>query len=608
MDDSPSLVYSSQPENKEFLRNRNIPIQEDSISIETDDEDTYEESINDYSNLHNDRELLKNDNEFQAVIRKLKSESTQRFKNKWEEILHKYSIIDDEKESDEIDLSTGLIIRDNGHLRSLNTSNERVGNVKLDRNIWDYNYDVDKEVSQQKSNEARRRRRKQELKAKLKQEQKFHNINLQNEINSKSKKRIPTEDNLLQLDPSPTKKSRLQISRSSSPIKLEYISPMKGKIPCETVNVSPIKARNLNNSNPFQDDTQFLSYVSKESSYMSSHDSETSETSRANPSDDSDNLYSTPKYINITNNTNTYESSTEGEESESFDDEYSIVLDPLGINNNNIDPIPETIIYQCAFSECTYCTGNKSLYQSHLLEKHSAELHFIGYPISPIPDYMPHKIRFNEQRLNKHFPLTYDVPPIPDSGDGQAIICNKSLENGKLCQKSFPTMKHLLIHQQENSCSSKKQVLMCPLLGCGFLTEDGYLEWRAHFIKENHHLQPTQRESSNFQYDISDELELEEEEEDSQPGAVPEDINELFSDEDSEFDNQADEESGAENEDDEQDDEEEEEEEQFQYLSPIKREIRHVSVQEPCFSDVPLITEETTPKEIHNDSLDELFK
>ncbi|KAK6460714.1 hypothetical protein DFJ63DRAFT_315374 [Scheffersomyces coipomensis] len=609
-----------------MILSRVLPLEEDSISIETeDDSDSFNDSINDYSHLHNDTSLYQNESEFQAEINRLKTESTQRFKSKWDEILYKYSVIDDEKESDEIDLSTGLIIKDNGHLKSLQSENLAVGNVKLDGNIWHHDYDVDKQLTQTRRNELRKKKRKHALKARLKEEQKFHTVSLDNTQfnlqydNLSNKKRIPQEDNLLQLDPSPTKKYRF--TKSSSPIsqdRLSYTTPTKSKTPIPTMKISPTKpSRSIHPSNVFLEDSNLhiSSSTSKESSYMSPHEDETSETSQPESSQEnegndsnSDSEFSqneqedTPKVFpnRISSIIDPSEDENENEDEESFDDEYSIVLDPL-----YFDDISNTItIYQCAFDECSYCTGNRSLYQNHLLEKHSPELHFIGYPISPVPEHIPTTIKFNESRLNKQFPLTYPIPPFPDSEDGQPLTCNKLLDNNKRCRRTFLTQSDMYNHQKEDACSHKKRVLMCPLLGCGFLTEDGYLEWRAHFIKEKHHIRPSHQELSKLEYFVSDTSHTGSSNQDIQEVIIiPDDVEDLFSGDDnnsSGFENSADEESV-----DEEDDRSVSDTNYQKYSSPIKREIRHVSVTEPTFTDKVTVIEDHEPTE--NDSLDELF-
>ena len=47
-------------------------------------------------------------------------------------------------------------------------------------------------------------------------------------------------------------------------------------------------------------------------------------------------------------------------------------------------------------------------------------------------------------------------------------------------------------HQEAgDECSDKRQVLFCPILGCGYLTDGGYKEWREHMITANHYQEET---------------------------------------------------------------------------------------------------------------------
>lgn len=172
--------------------------------------------ISPFSSIHND-EFTKSESQFQNNINYLKQQSNKRFKDKWEDILAKYSQIDDEKESDEIDLATGEITVDNGHLRSLVSDDYLVGRVNLEGSIWseDYNPRSDRRRIQRES--QARLDAKHELKLKLKEKQSFHNVNVSRTTSplKTMHSNIPS-DTLLELSPSPTKKQRNSPTKFSS--------------------------------------------------------------------------------------------------------------------------------------------------------------------------------------------------------------------------------------------------------------------------------------------------------------------------------------------------------------------------------------------------------
>lgn len=91
-------------------------------------------------------------------ISRLKSASSTRFREKWEKILEKYSAIDDNLESDEIDLETGKITIDNGHLRSMAANEIVVGGVTVNGDIWAEDDSFDKAYNDQRRVRAHQER------------------------------------------------------------------------------------------------------------------------------------------------------------------------------------------------------------------------------------------------------------------------------------------------------------------------------------------------------------------------------------------------------------------------------------------------------------------
>lgn len=70
---------------------------------------------------HKIRQLIKqpNDRQFHELIKKLEAESLAKAKDRWSKIIDKYSQINDDAVSDEIDIVSGRVVRDNGHLRRM---------------------------------------------------------------------------------------------------------------------------------------------------------------------------------------------------------------------------------------------------------------------------------------------------------------------------------------------------------------------------------------------------------------------------------------------------------------------------------------------------------
>lgn len=134
---------------------------------------------------------------FEKRVENLQARSRTRFRHQWDAILDKYSQIDDEKESDELDLSTGEIITDNGHLRSLSHHNSSESGIT---NIWDPNLEL--ESTKLKGTYASPRKPTYVSPARRPKSLDIRDIDLQ--------------DNVLLLSPSPKKSKRTSMSSSPS--------------------------------------------------------------------------------------------------------------------------------------------------------------------------------------------------------------------------------------------------------------------------------------------------------------------------------------------------------------------------------------------------------
>ena len=87
-----------------------------------------------------------------ANVGQLRHESLAKFESKWSAILEKYLKVDDSIQSDEVDLATGIIYTDNGHLRLMKEPRST---------IW---IDHDSVESQDMRQQQRKRRTRLELK------------------------------------------------------------------------------------------------------------------------------------------------------------------------------------------------------------------------------------------------------------------------------------------------------------------------------------------------------------------------------------------------------------------------------------------------------------
>ncbi|KAM9923972.1 hypothetical protein OXX59_004853 [Metschnikowia pulcherrima] len=434
---------------------------DNSISIdEISEYDSSHESIGHIESWPQEKSL-------DSEVFRLKALNTNRLQQKWDEIIAKYSSIDDSKESDEIDLRTGKIIVDNGHLRSFADAAASQNGARAYASVWAPDDQIEKESRRVRHAEKIRQKLRQEEKQRLKANESFYNtrmklMKLRSEV---------LQDNLMLLSSSPTKKSRVSTmspssSSLSSPSKLEPFSlghghrldtpessPLKHKLPSVisspsgSLAGSPTK-QSLNRSDELLSPGKALHTNHRDSS-------QSGDSYDYRPNDDST-AKDDPGVSSETSH-------------EEYNESFSIaeISDPLHIS-----------YFRCAFYGCKYTNSSKASYRAHLLSSHSPELKQIGYPVhtaKSCDDLIPGD---TIPKLNIHFPLTMNIPQQP-------FRCRSQLNHGT-CQKIFTNEKQLARHRQNpGSCSLKRQVFVCPLLGCDFMTDTGYQEFYDH--TKSHH-------------------------------------------------------------------------------------------------------------------------
>lgn len=434
----------------------------DLISIELSG-DSEDESSELYV-LHENGKTFASEQEFQQEINRLKQQSSKRFRDRWENILTKYTDIDDEKESDEIDLVTGKVIVDNGHLKSLKSFGRDTNGGFINHNVWSLEYDAERDMRQERRHENQQKLRKNRLKEELRARKNFHNQNPSKTSSpNKSPNRKVSPDNILLLDPSPTKKQK----------------------------PSPLKVKTDQNHFKGLDKSLGLPNVSE-----SENTTDDESVLDGFGDDDSHNILikrSNPFLEPVNSNNHSHKVSADNENSDS-DEEFLIVSSPyLNIKTN------DNTIYLCVFGSCYYTTGNKDIFKRHLLDKHRPELYIIGYPLSKndLPDTKFPKVTHSMvNAITEMFPIMHEVPPLPLSGDGEMFCCGLPIKQNKKCTHEYVSRNELSLHQRNHpfDCSVKIQVYICPLLGCGFMSDDGYFSWRQHFIDAKHHIKPSPRD------------------------------------------------------------------------------------------------------------------
>lgn len=405
---------------------------------------------------------------FEADINKLKRDCSAKFKKRWEQIIERYSEINDDLESDEIDLRTGKITVDNGHLRSLASEGQMINGVKLHSSIWRGDYDYDKMVKEENRMKTLERNAKRRMREKLKREDRFHNSSpLKTDSDNLT-------DNVLLLDLSPTKKLTISPLKRKASLPAGYISPVKRNlVDSQSWLCSPKRPisspRHISRSS---------SYLSRSSSHLSrspSHNSRSPGHVSRSPSHisrSSSHISKSPKRIR---NPSFADMLPLKPRKLRFDAPDTNHDELYSIGSDLTDDI-QVSLYTCAFSQCRFSSELKETYRNHLLLNHSSELNRIGYPVT-LDSGFPDDMIIPEMtilKLSLHFPLQMDISP------KKLLTCNRQLTNGQ-CTKSFLSTKQLVSHHENpNQCSSRRQVLLCPILGCDFMTDGGGEEWRDH--------------------------------------------------------------------------------------------------------------------------------
>lgn len=363
--------------------------------------------------------------QFETDINKLKQQSLAKFKKRWHEILAKYSAVDDELQSDEIDLHTGKLVVDNGHLKSMAEHGQKINGVRVHGSIWAGDYDSDRDARVESQSERRKRKFKQKMRELLKSENRFHT--------SSSFNTTDEERDDKSIASSPTKRFGL-LSNQSSPLKSSRNSP--SKFPT-SLDLSPLKRKA---SLP-------PGYFSPTKKVQNSRKLEEKELPEKR------------------NNMREEQTQDQALQLDSPDD--------LFVVSDLTEPIP-IALFSCAFPNCNFSSECKSTYRTHLLQKHQTELAQLGYPVASsssqtlyggIPE-------LTVLKLILHFPLQ-----ISTLGP---FTCNKPLGRSK-CHRVFVNPEQLARHREKypRECC-KRQVLLCPLLGCEFMTDEGFGEWKTH--------------------------------------------------------------------------------------------------------------------------------
>lgn len=181
---------------------------------------------------------------------------------------------------------------------------------------------------------------------------------------------------------------------------------------------------------------------------------------------------------------------------ESFEEQISIVEEPYYFMGN-ILPSPASLltlkIFNCCVTGCSFCTMNRKMYASHLIKHHSDILYQLGYPVEldtrrdsmATAEDVERQVTPSEKRtLLNEFPLRFEIPVSATS----VYKCGKLVNKGDTspCQMFFLHFEDLIKHQQRGECNCQTQIIFCPILGCGYMTDGGYEEWRNHLIDAGH--------------------------------------------------------------------------------------------------------------------------
>lgn len=358
---------------------------------------------------------------FEKKVANLQARSRSRFRNQWEAILEKYSQIDDEKESDEIDLSTGEIITDNGHLRALARKN--VSSSSLD-DIWSANLVEEPHQS------------RQYMTSKSGQNTLISPARQPKDVNE-IRRSSSMKDNVLLLSPSPTKKARHSPSKTASPSRNTPFS-----------NFTSPKLSSPRLSSPRLSSPRLSSPSANAPTYPGPE----------SISDSQSLFHPTRLFSSVTTDKKApkreYNPFLEQKENTS---RYTLC---------DLSHPTKDFVYHCAFHYCKFCTGNRSLYKDHLLKQHPNELELIGYPIQAETEKEVGAISTDTvERISEVFPLTFDKLLQTE----YLLHCNMKLSPTERCRRVFFTLDDLKEHQKASGgCDSRLITFSCPILGCTF--------------------------------------------------------------------------------------------------------------------------------------------
>lgn len=377
-----------------------------------------EESSDDSSPAADPLTSLTSGPSFEQDITRLKHDSSAKFQRKWNEILAKYAAIDDNAESDEIDLHTGRITKDNGHIRSLAEDGQMINGIRLHDSIWAGNYDYERVMREEERLEKRVRKHKHKIRDRLKSEDKFYNSSPITTSDSDI-----LEDNLLLIG--------LPIRMNSSPLKRKVL-------PFGYLLSSPVKRTHTMNSSPER---------SHSGEYRGEEDYRGEEYHRKGSYDEDYVLQTREDYF--------------GGENSRLSAEVCDLHGHVSVS-----------LFCCAFLHCTFTSESRSVYRDHLLRSHAPELCRIGYPVEARGTGDVHVLELSFLKLNLHFPIEVPAPE-------KCYKCRRNMPAGK-CSKMFLSADQLAQHQSDpRKCTTRRQILLCPILGCD-LRAAKYSEWRDH--------------------------------------------------------------------------------------------------------------------------------
>lgn len=346
-----------------------------------------------------------NREEIARSIPLLEEEALERGRERWNHIIAKYSNLREKVANDVVDIYSGKLIEDNGHLKSLQDHDADENGVILPTDLW--RDDFTKLALPQRRMVAERL---QELQKRHQRFGKFCDFVAIPSLYP------PTADK-----ESPTKKQRRGSPPKSSPIQanpyLSGISALKS-VDSETALESPSKKTK----------ERLFSYFDEYS----------------NDTDDS------------------------LDSSKGYDSDSALVA--------MFEKASDVCLFLCAFPKCDFSSESKKDYEQHLISTHVAELSQLGYPVPYENSDHSKRISIPELSIMKlllHFPLEWDLPREP-------LLCRINLRCGP-CKKIFSDEKTMLEHQKRHTeCSSKRQILRCPVLGCDYITEESYGDFLEH--------------------------------------------------------------------------------------------------------------------------------